>query len=161
MLVYFCFAISNALLFQTLVGAWLLWSYYLYAEPIGKWTIFALVVGTILLACLNYFAIRISYKYNRYHLTDDNRFIYQSEYAVIPLSIPISDILKIQPVAIRRFYLPERVGLRLSLGGKYAYWPFPVIVYPDDEYAFIQDIKERNPNILVSDEVRMVSFRTA
>lgn len=161
MSVYLLTAIINALLFMTLMGTWVLWDYYAYAEPIGIWTVFALVGGTIVLACLNYLLIRVSYQYNRFRFTDNNLFVYQSEYAPIPFSIPVAKILKIQPVVISRFYLPERVGLRLSLGGKYAYWPFPVIVYPENEDAFIKEMKERNPNLLVSDEVRMVSFRTA
>lgn len=161
MSVYLLTAINNALLFQTIMGAWALWDYYAYAEPIEAWTLFALVGGTIVLTCLNYLLIRVSYQYNRFHFTGNNRFVYHSEYAPIPFSIPVSMILKIQPVVIRRFLLPERVGLRLSLGGWYAYWPFPVIVYPENEDAFIREMKERNPVILISDEVLTVSFKSA
>lgn len=148
-------------MFQALSGAWLLWSYYADGEPIVASLLLVCVCCSWILGLLYYLGMEFSYRCNQFKFTDKGCLRYSSEYAPIPVSIPIKYIMKVQPIVVRRFFMPDREGLRLLLGGPFAYWPFPVIVFTPDEEEFISELKRRNPDVLITEEVAMMSFKSA
>lgn len=154
-------AICNSLMFQALSGAWLLWSHYADAEPIETSSLLVCICGSIVLGFLYYLAMSFSYRHTQYNFTDSGSLRYSSEYAPIPVSIPVRYIMKVQPIVVRRFFQPDRVGLRLLLGGPFAYWPFPIIIFTSDEEKLISELKSRNPDVLTTEEVEMLSFKSA
>lgn len=158
---YVLTALINALLFQTIMGAWALCDYYFYAEPLTFELLIEFVLGACLIFVLHYIIVKARLEHSKYRFTDDHRLVCHSVYAPFPIKIPTHHILKLQPVVVRAFLLPERVMFRLMLGGKYAYLPISLIVYPESEDKFICELKENNPNILVSEEVKNVSFKSA
>lgn len=140
--------ILYTLLFSAILGSWILWNGIVNLD-----IMLLFVFGVFIFGVIVYLRLMHAYKWSSYRFTDDMRLICINEYSPIPLSIPIQHILKVQPVWIYRPFLWGKFGLRLYLGGKYAYWPYPVVICPENEILFIEELRKRNPNILTSEEV--------